>query len=234
MAVKSVYWPRPDSVGDTVAVKGEEHRHLRVSRARPGERVELFDGAGRVWDGEVVALDRRRTIVRITGERGVPPPEVDIVLGQSLVRNAAFELALEKAVEVGVTRIVPVRSGRSTDTGGVRHERWQKIIVEAAKQSKHYHLPRLDPVTAFEDLMEFDAPSKAIFAERSDGTLEAAVRAAPVLYLIGPEGGWGDQELQLAETSGFRSVGLGPHILRAETAAIVAGGLIAHQLGVLG
>ena len=233
MANKSIYWPNPEPRDGLVHITGDEHRHLRVSRTEPGECVELFDGAGQVWTGEIVEANRSGTRVRMVDGRIVPPPSIEIVLGQALIKNAAFERVLEKAVEVGVTRIVPFGAVRSNVTGQGRVARWSKIIVEAAKQSKHYHLPALDPVTDFDGIFQIEARSKVIFAERCRGKLERALAGAPVLYLIGPEGGWTEGELEAAEARGFRFVRLGSHIMRSETAAIVAAGLIAHHLGVL-
>ncbi len=233
MAIKSVYWPGLETRDNMVRVTGDEHRHLRVSRTVPGERVELFDGAGRVLTGEMVEGSRAETRFRILDERRVPAPETELAWGQGLIRNAVFERVLEKAVEIGVTRIIPFLAHRSNDRGQGRAARWKKIIVEASKQSKRYHLPRLDPVTDFEGVIRSDARSKIIFTEGREGQLDSAVQGAPVLYLIGPEGGWTDDEVEAASAAGFRSVRLGSHILRAETAAIVAPALIARQLGTL-
>ena len=233
MAIKSVYWPDPRIKDDLISVSGEEHKHLRVSRAEVGESVEVFDGEGRVWDGRFEELNRNSTAIRIHDQRTVPPPEVEIILAQALIKNTAFEWVLEKAAEIGVTRIIPFRAKRSNASGTGREQRWRRIIVEAAKQSKHYHLVHLDTVTDTEHALAVDAHSKILFALESGGSLESALRAAPVLYVIGPEGGWDSEELEAFRAKGFARVRLGSHIMRAETAALVAGGLIAHQLGVL-
>ena len=232
MAIKSIYWSNGELKNDLVHIIGDEHRHLRVSRAELGERVELFDGKGQVWIGEVVDTSRTETCVRLLDERTVPSPSVEIVLGQALINNSAFERVLEKAVEVGVTRIIPFRANRSNDAGQGRFARWQKIIVEAAKQSKHYQLPILDPVTDFEIVVQIETCSKIMFAVHGEGVLDRKL-TAPVLYMIGPEGGWTQDELEVAVARGFHFVRLGSHIMRSETTAIVAAGLIAHQLGVL-
>ena len=233
MAIKSVYCPDPKIHDGVFVVAGDEHRHLKVSRTDVGENVEVFDGGGRVWTGEVASSGRNETHVRIVAERRVPPPDREIVLAQALIKNAAFEWILEKAVEVGVTRIVPFRTDRSNNTGPGREKRWRRIVVEAAKQSKHYHLPRLDAVTELRHVFKMDARSKILFAEQSGGSLESAISGSPVLYFIGPEGGWTLSERETARAHGVQEVRLGSHIMRAETAAIVAGALIAHELGVL-
>jgi len=233
LATKSIYWPDAGIGEGRVKVTGDEHRHLTVSRTAQGEPVELFDGAGRVWTGTVRETNRRDTVVDVEGGRYDDPPSRQIVLAQALVKSAAFETILEKAVEIGVTRIVPFRAAYSNETGQGRDRRWRRIIVEAAKQSKHYHLPVLDPVTDLESVVGIDAASRVLFSERGDRDLEDAVRGDPVLYLIGPEGGWRDDEIELAWGGGVQSVRLGRHIFRAETAAVVGGALIADRLGIL-
>ncbi len=232
MAIKSVYWPDPEIRDGLLSVGGEEHQHLKVSRTGVGEGVEVFDGGGRVWEGQVAALGSTSTEIRILVHRSLPPP-VEIVLAQALIKNTAFEWVLEKAVEVGVTRIILFRAKRSNASGPGREKRWKRIIVEAAKQSKHYHLPRLDAVTDIDHVLTVDGGSKIVFALESEGPLESALSDPPVVYMIGPEGGWVPEELEASRVQGFAEVRLGSHVMRAETAAIVAGGLIAHQLGAL-
>ena len=94
-------------------------------------------------------------------------------------------------------------------------------------------MPRLDAVTELRHVFKMDARSKILFAEQSGGSLESAILGSPVLYFIGPEGGWTVSERETARAHGVQEVCLGSHIMRAETAAIVAGALIAHELGVL-
>src|SRR5262245_27680441 len=107
MALKSVYLPEPTIQNGQITVTDEEHQHLKVGRAESGEHVEVFDGRGRVWSCVVTDVARRHSLLRVQDERIVPAPNVGLMLGMALIRAAAFELALEKAVEVGVTRIIP-------------------------------------------------------------------------------------------------------------------------------
>src|SRR5207244_938584 len=113
---------------------------------------------------------------------------------------------------------------------GRRYDRWMRILIEAAKQSKHYYLPALDEPIAFTDVLSLPAASKIMFAERGGGPLKPALAGSPVLYLIGPEGGWTEEELRAAQKSGFNLVSLGEAILKAETAAIAASALILYEL----
>jgi 16S rRNA (uracil1498-N3)-methyltransferase len=230
MSVKSVYIPEPSIQDHRIRIKDEEHRHLAVGRVEVGETVEVFDGKGSVWVVRVESLTKRETVAAVQESRLVPAPKVALILSLALLRTAAFELAIEKAVEIGVTRIVPFSGARSNVSPGNRQERWARIIIEAAKQSKRYHLPMIDPVTRFDNVLAIPASTKIMFAERDGGPLKSALAGSPALYLIGPEGGWTDQEMSAARERGFHPVSLGDGILKAETAAIAGGVLIRYEL----
>jgi 16S rRNA (uracil1498-N3)-methyltransferase len=231
MPLRSVYLPEPSLQNDRIRITDEEHRHLVVARAEKGELIEIFDGRGNVWSASVESVGKRETVAIVEGVRRESPPRFELILGQAMIRVAAFEMALEKAVEVGVTRIVPFMATRSNVAPGRRHERWSRILIEAAKQSKRYYLPALTSPLAFEQVLSIPAKSKIMFAERGGGPLKSALAGSPVLFLIGPEGGWTDSELVEARDSGFHAVSLGEGILKAETAAIVGASLIRYELG---
>jgi 16S rRNA (uracil1498-N3)-methyltransferase len=230
MSLKSVYFPAADFDNDLIRVTGDEHRHLAVARVEDGETIEVFDGKGTVWTAEIKSQNRRETLARVIQKRHVERESHDVMLGLSLVRLPAFELALEKAVEVGVTRIIPVVAGRSNVKPGHREERWLRILVEAAKQSKRYHLPKLEEPVTVDGILSLQARSKIVFAERGGGPLQSAVAGSPVLYVVGPEGGWTEAERDAFERSGFKPVWLGPGVLKTETAAIVGAALIRYEL----
>ncbi len=205
MSVKSVYQPEPSFTDDIVRITGDEHRHLLVSRTQKDEPLEIFDGRGNVWTAHVLSVSRRETLARLRNFRRVQAAGPELILAQALIRTSAFELALEKVVEVGVTRIIPFAAARSNVAPGKRHERWTRIIVEAAKQSRRYHLPQLDPPATFDRVLAVPAGSKILFAERGGGPLKSALVGEPVLYMVGPEGGWTDAELQKACDETIRS-----------------------------
>jgi 16S rRNA (uracil1498-N3)-methyltransferase len=234
MAVKSVYLPIPVVEEDRLRIDGDEHRHLVVARAAQGETIEVFDGKGQVWTTEVLTTGRRETVVRVIDSRRVEKAGPELFLGLSLIKPAALELALGKCVEAGVTRIIPVIAARSNVAPGRRSERWNRVIVEAAKQSKRYHLPVVDEPALLAGVLNSAActmaASKIVFAERGGGPLKSALTGSPALYLVGPEGGWTDGELENVRQKGFQLVGLGDGILRSETAAIVGTALIRYEL----
>jgi 16S rRNA (uracil1498-N3)-methyltransferase len=231
MAVRSVYLPEPLIEDDQICIKGEEHHHLIVARVEPNEVIEIFDGKGSIWTATVDSVGKRETVVRVNQYRKIQRDSVELILAPALIRIASFELALEKVVEVGVTRIVPFTADRSNAAPGARHERWMRILIEAAKQSKQYYLPALEAPVSFDEVISMPAKSKIIFAERDGGPLKSALAGSPVMYLIGPEGGWTDRELSRARNAGFHAVSLGAAILKAETAAIIGAALIRYELG---
>lgn len=230
MSRKSVYVPVPNFTEGRIHITDEEHRHLGVARAEKGEQVEIFDGKGNIWDAAIESAGKRETIATIMGSRQVVRDPIELTLGLALIRAAAFEFALEKAVEVGVSRIIPFSAARSNVSQANRTDRWMRIIVEAAKQSKRYHLPALEDAVRFQQVLKTNAHSKILFAERDGGPLKSALAGSPVLYLTGPEGGWTDSELELALEHEFRLVSLGTGILKAETAAVVGAALIRYEL----
>ena len=230
MAVRSVYLPDPMIRDGCVHVDGEEHHHLAVARVETGEAIEIFDGKGNVWTALVESSSKRETLVRVKESRKAARDPREVILALAIIRIAAFELALEKAVEIGITRIVPFTANRSNLAPGHRHDRWGRILIEAAKQSKHYYVPVLDEPKTFEQVLSLPAASRIVFAESGGGPLKPALKGSPVLYLIGPEGGWTDRELAAARDARFDAVSLGASILKAETAAIVGGALIFYEM----
>src|SRR5262245_36236758 len=136
MAARSVYLPEPLIENDQIRIKSDEHHHLIVARVQPNEVIEIFDGKGSVWTATVDSVGKRETVVRVNEYRKIQRDPVELILAAALIRIASFELALEKVVEVGVTRIVPFSADRSNVSLGARHDRLMRILIEAAKQSK--------------------------------------------------------------------------------------------------
>ena len=230
MALKSVYLPHPELEDGRLRISGDEHRHLTVARAEQGETVEILDGRGGVWTAEIVAVGRRETVARVLHSRQIEKAGPEVLLALSLIKPSAFELALEKAVEVGVTQIIPLIASRSNLMPGRRVDRWKRVVIEAAKQSKQYHLPVVGEPAKLARVLEIKASTKIVFAERGGGPLKSALAESPALCLVGPEGGWTDAELEAARAKGFHCVTLGAGILRTETAAIVGAALLRYEL----
>jgi 16S rRNA (uracil1498-N3)-methyltransferase len=227
-------------VGGRAVMAGETAHHLgRVLRAQPGQLYELSDGK-RVWLARIEEVKRDRVEFSLAEELASGEPLFQTELLLSIVKFDAFEFALEKATELGVSRIVPLVAARSEKSllaaAPKRAERWKKILLEASQQSRRLGIPELAPLTKLEAaLSSHSGRLKILLSERPEapslrGILEGQNAAAAVLA-IGPEGGWADAELQRAETHGFREATLGRLILRAETAVIAALASLNYALG---
>jgi 16S rRNA (uracil1498-N3)-methyltransferase len=220
------------------------HHLLRVARVKVGERLECFDGTGWVYAGPVTQCGRSELTMSIEQRRQEPKPDVPVVLAQALIKPDHFEWAIQKATELGVARIMPVRASRSAIRGGAgdaarRHERWQRIAAEAAAQCGRATIPAVDAPRSFEQaLEELPRAFTLLFTLEERGrpleTYAPQLRgASEILVLIGPEGDFSPEEVSLAKTRGAHPASLGRSTLRAETATITALTIVQHRLGVL-
>jgi 16S rRNA (uracil1498-N3)-methyltransferase len=210
--------------------EGAAHKVREVLRARVGSSLTLFDGRGGEYPGVLEASQRDRVEVAV-GERVEVTREspVEITLAQGISRGERMDYTLQKAVELGVTRIVPLASVRSqVKLEGERATRriahWQGIITHACEQSGRDRLPVLENIQSLPDFMACDeATLKLTLTPTAQETLASAVAGkASISLVIGPEGGLDPQEVSRLEAAGYQGVRLGPRILRTETAALVA------------
>ncbi len=223
--------PPTGQIGAKVFVDAEEYHHLRVRRLREGDRVRIIDGKGRAYLGTVERLGKERAEVRIVDackDGGESPLETTLAL--PFVREERVAYALEKATELGVTRIVVFRSqrGRPYDPAA-RLRRWQRIVTEAAKQCQRSFVPTLTCLPSIEPLVAVDPTTLALLLHPHEPT--AGEQKSPpwskhpwcrVTVVVGPEGGFTDEEIAVLEAAGFLRLNLGPRILRTETAVVVA------------
>jgi 16S rRNA (uracil1498-N3)-methyltransferase len=221
-------------------VLGDRAHHLGVVlRAQAGQLYELSDGA-RVYLGRIEKVSRDAVEFALLEELPAEESRLKVVLLLSVVKFDAFEWAIEKATELGVTEIVPVAAARSEKALVVaaekRSERWRKIALEAAQQSRRVRLPVLEPVARSEAAFAARGDRLGIFlSERAEAApLRIALRdqvASEAVLAIGPEGGWTDEERELAVKAGFYEASLGRLILRTETAVIAALASLSFALG---
>jgi 16S rRNA (uracil1498-N3)-methyltransferase len=236
---------RAAAAAATLTVRGPDHRHLaRVLRVGPGDAVTLFDGAGVEVEAEVARVGRAEIELAVGAPAGGPAAEARaaIVLLVAVPKGPRMDLLVAKTVELGVTRIVPVLSARAVarpEPG--RRARWLKIAREAARQCGRADVPALEAALPLADALALpDLPARrlALYEAERGRSLRVTLAEAPgpvaTAVLVGPEGGFARAEIDVAETAGFVPVGLGPRILRVETAAIVAVGLCAAANGDLG
>jgi len=212
-------------------MEGDAAHHLgRVLRAQTGQLYELSDGE-RVWLGRIENVGRDRVQFALVEELPAVHPGVEVTLLLAVVKFDAFEWALEKATELGVSTIVPLAAERSEKAllAAVkkRSERWQKILVEASQQSRRVRLPVLGDLVRPDSAFASDRDGlRVVLSERATASPLRKVlqgqQATKAILAIGPEGGWTDAEFADAQSSGFLEASLGRLILRTETAVIAA------------
>lgn len=226
----------------------DEARHLRdVLRLERGAEVFVFDGVGHEYRCAVGEGGRGTAQLEVLEEvlaaRSESPFSLELAV--ALLKGEKFELVVQKATELGVTAIVPLITKqadvrvRDERDGARRMSRWQRIALEAAKQSGRAVVPNIASPRAFASLVEA-APAgeewRLMFTERDGQGLPLIIETAPsrlsaATALVGPEGGWADEELALALSAGWQLVTLGGRTLRAETAAIAITALLQHLFG---
>ncbi len=242
------FLPRTSIRGQQATIAGAELGHLkRVLRLRPGDRIVAFDDSG--WEHEAIirALHEDRGELEILrsyqAERESP---LALTLAIALTKGEKMDYVIEKATELGVQTIAPFTSRYTVPKLDERKtvqraERWRNIALSAAKQCGRTGLPLIFPVCEYDELITERASGalKILFWEKeTEQTLKqlyaSRPRAASLSVLIGPEGGFSDDEARAASDQGFSRVHMGRRILRAETAAITAVSLVQYLWGDLG
>lgn len=215
--------PEPLTVGTTVDLDDAESHHARVLRVREREEVEVFDSTTRNFAARVASIGKDRVALEILAAEASRESNVPLTLALALIHPEKFELVLQKGTELGIHAFIPILSEhcevRPERVAGKR-ERWDKIVLEAVKQSGRSRVPSIALPLAFVDAMELEGPRVLFDASATPGPF--TIGTAGATLFIGPEGGWSESEVELARRSGARLQQLGPRRLRAETAAIAA------------
>lgn len=216
-------------------LRGEDARHLtRVLRVEAGQRYEISDNRA-AYLAEISEARGDRVVFRVIEPVASPELPVRITLLASLIKFDRFEWMIEKATELGVERILPVETARSEkglfEASGKRTERWIRIARESSQQSRRVSCPEILPAVRFDRSLAIEADYRYILEESTAPALmrllpERRSQADRIALLIGPEGGWLDAERQAAATAGWQAASLGPLVLRAETAAVAALGIL--------
>ena len=229
------------------AISGTEARHIKtVLRMQPGDFVELVDGSGYACKAEITQVADAEVLVQVH-ERypiGTESP-IRLTIAVGFLKEKKMDLLVRHLTELGIDTFLPVITARSIARPpekrmASRIDRWQSIAREAVKQSQRGRIPEIARPAAFEEALESGcrADKKFIFWENADAALPdpdaAAIDAADVFVMVGPEGGFTEKEASSAADMGFTPLSMGPRILRAETAAISACTLIQYIYGDIG
>ena len=232
-----------------VSITGSEARHIRnVLRLKPGDTIRLFDGTGIEYEAAITNLTGSRAELSIIAKATTAAePPIELTIAQGYLKEKKMDSLIPSLCELGMSRWLPFISQRSVPKPDqkrldARLERWQKIARESLKQCRRSVLPQISTPVSFDDVLEFgrSCDLKILFWEQETSLFDHNSRtdsensAKSVLIVLGPEGGFDDQEVEKARNLGFTISGLGPRILRAETATIAACTLIQHLIGDLG
>ena len=230
--------------GDEIRILGEESRHLsQVLRLRLGDRIAVFDGSGEEHEAELLSVGKTEAVARriSTSVPDVEPP-VEVTLLQGLPKSDKMDYIVQKAVELGVARIVPVRTehvvGRDAHDMTGRVERWNRIAKEAAKQSRRTRIPQvMMPVSLQDAVRGYHGDLDVLLYEHErKKDLKALLkwytmnRYHRLSLLVGPEGGISPAEAEYLALCGFQSVTLGSRILRTETASLAALAILMYEM----
>ncbi len=249
MTVPRIYFPGGTEEGGLYKLGQENLRYVKtVLRMAEDERLLLFDGAGWEYEAVIKHFGADGITVEVLKKEKLPDKAVKICLFQALPKANKMDFIVRKAVELGVDRIVPFQSARSVprltaDKARFKVSRWQKIAVEAARQCGRADVPEIGEIIPFAEVVSRPgkAALKIIFWEEE--TLKGVKQVlrdekfaglTDISIMIGPEGGFSEDEVGSAVGKGFISVSLGRNILKVETAALAILSIIQYEKGIFG
>jgi 16S rRNA (uracil1498-N3)-methyltransferase len=231
MRLIRIYYPFVLSTDNYVTLTDDATNHVaNVLRARTGQAVVLFNGDGNEYSAQLFEVAKRRVVVRVDSKISISiESPLSIHLGQGISRGDKMEWVIQKSVELGVTDITPLITERcgvklSEERWSKKHEQWQKLAIAACEQCGRNVLPILHAPSLFNDWINLSTNQvRLTLHPRAEKAFRhVAMPSAGARLLIGPEGGFSDQEIYQTEQNGFQTIQLGPRVLRTETAAITA------------
>jgi len=218
----------------TFVLNEDTSRHIvQVLRMKKGENLKITNGKGQVLTYQIINETKKATEVKIVSTEKHEPPTQRIAIAISLIKNnSRFEWFLEKATEVGVSEIIPMLCER-TEKQHFRYDRMRNILISAMLQSQQTWLPYLHPLSPFRQVTGLKDHAQKFIAHCDEDTKESLLRkidnlAGPTIILIGPEGDFTKNEIDMAHQNNFISTSLGSTRLRTETAGIVAAVILNH------
>jgi len=241
------YIPQAKIEKGLLKVEGSEVRHIRrVLRLKVGDRLVLFDGSAKEYEGIIVEESPSSVVMKV--ENILSPAKespLEITLAQSLLKGEKMEYLIQKATELGIKKIIPFFSSRSVPLLDKskklrRYHRWEKIVIEACKQCGRIAVPRVEPLQNYSEMLTM-ASSEAlrlILWEKEGQGLKEVLKGSKgrteIFFVVGPEGGMSDEEVGEAQKAGFIPITLGKRILRSETAGLCLLSVLQYEWGDLG
>lgn len=247
MALRRFYVPPQMVRRPHPEITGPEAGHIcRVLRLSAGDAVELFDGAGNGYLAQIVSATPERVRLVVQSKHTQPADaSVRITVAQAMLKERKMDRLIRHLTELGIDRWIPFYAARSIPLAGgkglgSRMARWEKIALAAAKQCRRNRLPQIVPALDFDAMQTAAGPCDLaiIFYEGRTGAFDLPATAPQkpnhIVVAVGPEGGFDSAEMARAQQSGWLSAGLGPRILRAETACLAACTLLQYRFGDMG
>ncbi len=241
------YVPNPSIQDGLLKIEGEEVKHIRkVLRLKAGDQIVVFDGVGKEYQGTILEEKLSSVLVKV---QNIFLPQKDspleVTLAQSLLKGGKMDFLIQKATELGVKEIIPFLSSRSVpllerSRKAERHRRWERIAVEASKQCGRGVVPKIESLKDYSEMLRIAPPEglRLILWEREGiklkEVLEGSEKRSKIFFVVGPEGGFSQGEVDEAEKSGFIPVIMGRRILRAETASLCLLSILQYQRGDIG
>lgn len=237
MILRRFYAPREYFKNRTVTLDFEQTRHLRDAlRLRQAKKVQIFDGEGKEFSCEIETIEKKETLLKVIEEVSPTAPEsdLDLTLAIALLKGEKFDLVVQKAVELGVTKIIPLNTKRADvkfSGAEKKLERWRKIVIDATKQCGRAKLMKITEPLDFKEFVEIADGTQILFTERRGESFSQVKTNQKMTAVIGSEGGWEETEIEAARKNDFQIVTFNSRILRAETAAISIATILQHRFG---
>jgi len=236
------FFVSPDNINNnSVTISGEDVAHLsKVLRLREGENIIVCDSAGTDYECRIESISKTEAVASvISSTPNIAEPPINITIYQGLPKSDKMDYIVQKCVELGVNKIVPVITKRAVAIprdGDKKILRWQRIASEAAKQCGRGVLPQIGEIAEFKTIVKNvvleDNLNIIPYENEKSFKLKNALKPVKNINIfIGPEGGFDPEEIELAMTSGIQPVTLGPRILRTETAPIAVVSAVMYDIG---
>ena len=238
MRISRFYLDAPLGQGEQVLEGDLAHYISRVLRLGPGAPVQIFNGSGQEWPGEVLEAGKRQVRISLDApQAGLPESPLQVHLGQAMSRGERMDWAIQKAVELGVAQITPLFTERCEvrlqgERADKRQQHWQQVAISACEQCGRSVVPTVNPPVALTDwLATLNTDLKLVLHHRTSQSLSSLTPPQSLGLLIGPEGGLSATEISQAEAAGFHATRFGPRVLRTETAPVVALSIVQQLWG---
>lgn len=247
MTIPRIYFPRMSEDETLIEIEGDNLRYIRnVLRLNEGDPVMLFDGSRYEYSAIIRTYTALNASLKITGKQSIQYPATNITLAQSLAKSTKMDFIVQKATELGVTRLIPFVSSRSVpklseSKISARVSRWRKIAIEASRQCKRVIIPEVTSIISFDEMLKQankDDVCIIFWEEESKRGLKTILHdekwkdANHFFLVVGPEGGFSREEAEKASRNSFISATLGKYILRTETAAVSILAIIQYERGI--